>query len=281
MKYLFFDWDGTLMGRSRKLNPINIEAIRKAQSLGHMVFLCSGRSPRYLHQATDTYFKADGFVGCAGGCVELDGELVFENRIPKALLDRVRSLFEKNQVFYNLETKDCVYASMEGNHKMTELLLRMMKLPPERAGAIEKEMTGGLNGKLADFKEEYAVQKLVFFTENTGEWQAIEDSLRNDFFFNYFFRTREALAGEIIPKSCTKQNGISKVLDFYSAKWSDTIGFGDSMNDYQMLEHVGTAVVWEEADEALLALADHTFPDPDEGGIARAMEKLQLVGKEA
>lgn len=46
--------------------------------------------------------------------------------------------------------------------------------------------------------------------------------------------------GEIILKNCTKADGILKVVNYYGGKMEDTVGFGDSMNDYQMLEEVKT-----------------------------------------
>ena len=57
----------------------------------------------------------------------------------------------------------------------------------------------------------------------------------------------------------------------------DTIAFGDSMNDYQMLEVANTSVVYEGASQELLDLGDYFFVDPDEDGIAKVMEELGLL----
>ena len=83
--------------------------------------------------------------------------------------------------------------------------------------------------------------------------------------------------GEIIDKECTKADAIDKVIDYYQGDIKDTIAYGDSMNDYQMLERAHQGIVYEEASEKLLKIAYDTFIDPDQDGIAKSLHKLGLV----
>ena len=53
----------------------------------------------------------------------------------------------------------------------------------------------------------------------------------------------EFINGEIISKNCTKADAIERVIDYYHASMEDTIAFGDSMNDYQMIEKVNKGIV--------------------------------------
>ena len=70
---------------------------------------------------------------------------------------------------------------------------------------------------------------------------------------------------------------IERVMDYYHASMEDTIAFGDSMNDYQMLEKANQGIVFEGAKEKLLDIAYDTFKDPDQDGIALSLEKLGLI----
>ena len=45
MKYVFFDIDGTIRGKSREITKRNREAICKLRENGHKAFLCTGRAP--------------------------------------------------------------------------------------------------------------------------------------------------------------------------------------------------------------------------------------------
>ena len=60
----------------------------------------------------------------------------------------------------------------------------------------------------------------------------------------------------------------------------DTIAFGDSMNDYQMLKEANVGVVYEGASDKLRALGSYFFKDPDEDGIYEVMKELNLISDE-
>ena len=84
--------------------------------------------------------------------------------------------------------------------------------------------------------------------------------------------------GEIILKYCTKADGILKVVNHFQGQMKDTVGFGDSMNDYQMLQEVETGVVYEGASDNLKALGKYFFTDPDQDGIYKVMKEMDLIG---
>ena len=120
--------------------------------------------------------------------------------------------------------------------------------------------------------------KVCFITEDKEGFMKLIPFL--DDFFNVVFFSKETeshLQGEIILKHCTKADGIIKVVNHFKGKMKDTIAFGDSMNDYQMLEMANTSVVYEGASQELLDLGDYFFKDPDEDGIAIVMDELGLL----
>jgi HAD superfamily hydrolase (TIGR01484 family) len=45
MKLIAIDLDGTLLSEHTHITEENVQAIRKAQSQGHIVMICSGRAP--------------------------------------------------------------------------------------------------------------------------------------------------------------------------------------------------------------------------------------------
>ena len=44
-KFLFFDIDGTLVGKSKMVTEKTKQAIQNARQNGHRAFLCTGRAP--------------------------------------------------------------------------------------------------------------------------------------------------------------------------------------------------------------------------------------------
>ena len=59
----------------------------------------------------------------------------------------------------------------------------------------------------------------------------------------------------------------------------DTYGFGDSMNDLEMIETVGTSVCMENGAQALKDVSDIVCPAVTEDGLAKAFEQLGLLGE--
>ena len=57
----------------------------------------------------------------------------------------------------------------------------------------------------------------------------------------------------------------------------NTVGFGDSMNDLDMLKVVGTSVCMENGSPQLKAMSDMVCPSVEENGLADAFKKLGLI----
>ena len=57
----------------------------------------------------------------------------------------------------------------------------------------------------------------------------------------------------------------------------DTIAFGDSSNDKEMLKTVNTAVVMGNGSDDIKQYADFITDDIDNDGLAKAMESLNLI----
>ena len=83
--------------------------------------------------------------------------------------------------------------------------------------------------------------------------------------------------GEIILKHCTKGDGVKFVTEYYGIPIDDSIGYGDSMNDYEMLQVAGYSVVSEKSSDMLKELADDLFEEPDHDGIYKHLKKLKLI----
>ena len=85
------------------------------------------------------------------------------------------------------------------------------------------------------------------------------------------------LNGEIISKEFDKGMGVRLVAGTLGFDIADTIGFGDSMNDLEMIETVGTSVCMENGADALKAVSDIVCPAVTEDGLAKAFEQLGLI----
>ena len=67
------------------------------------------------------------------------------------------------------------------------------------------------------------------------------------------------------------------LAEAFHAELSDTIGFGDSMNDLEMIEAVGVSVCMDNGSPLLKAKSDRVCPAVDEDGLAAAFRELGLI----
>ena len=76
-KVIFLDIDGTLAEPGHSEPPASaIEAVRKAQAAGNLVFLCSGRNYGMLSSFLEYGF--DGVVASAGGYILCGENVIYD-----------------------------------------------------------------------------------------------------------------------------------------------------------------------------------------------------------
>lgn len=74
-------------------------------------------------------------------------------------------------------------------------------------------------------------------------------------------------AADVIPASSGKGIGIKKILAYFHLEASQALAFGDSYNDTEMLQTVGTGVAMGNAPEKIKAIADEVCGHVSEDGI--------------
>ena len=85
------------------------------------------------------------------------------------------------------------------------------------------------------------------------------------------------LNGELINRKYDKGRGVLRICEHLGIPVSETIGFGDSMNDREMIETVGISVCMGNGSETLKALSDMVCPGVEDDGLRKAFEELGLL----
>ena len=277
-KYLFFDIDGTLAGRSRRITPKTKWAIQRARERGHKVFVCTGRVPASIvGDVTD--IEVDGTVSGAGSFVEIGGTYIFEHYIEPELTRQVMELFGSKGLLYTLETRDMVYQTPGAREFFEERTEERIRDNPELMRYHEQVQRGQKMKPVDEFRAASdRAAKMCYIARERAQIEACLPFLEQYFNVVVFSKDSDSFVnGEIILKDCTKGDGVRRVMEYFGGNMEDTIGFGDSMNDYQMLETVDTRVVYEAAPESVRALGQHYFKEPDQDGIYEIMVELGLT----
>ena len=83
--------------------------------------------------------------------------------------------------------------------------------------------------------------------------------------------------GELISKVDNKATAIKQVIDYLGIDKKDTIAFGDSMNDYEMINFVECGIAMGNACKELKEVASRICRSVDEDGIYYEFIELGLI----
>ncbi|MCL2884404.1 MAG: HAD hydrolase family protein [Oscillospiraceae bacterium] len=268
MKAVFFDIDGTLTVNNRPPHPEDAAAIRALRARGHRAFLCTARSRGYI---LDNLLAVgfDGLVAGAGAYVALLGgqadslpggppalaatpeETVLCRRRVDA--DTVRRVAAH---FFTLPGT-CLLEGERDNYR----------IGPDIGCGFEALPSPDLSDAWC---AAHPITKFTLYGSGLrpGTLALLEHA---------FTVIQHPTYAEAVLKGCSKAGGVKMVCEALSIPLADTVGFGDSLNDLDMLQAVGIGVAMGDApDEVRTAAAFVTGTQP-QAGVAQGLKRLGLI----
>ena len=269
MKVIFFDIDGTLSDLSGKFQPSAILALQRTQWCGNKIVICTGRNEGMLYSDLRS-LGFDAFITSSGADVYVDGEYIYSKCLDEEILKEadILKLREKNIRFMS---RDLTWTRQEGIDGMKSTFA---------ANGVKGEMIASIEASMRvmeDYRQLHGIRKLVYndIPETVEELQ----KKLGDYFFvePSSFEDGEAHSGEITQNGVNKATGMKVLLDYYGLEQSDSVAFGDSENDIEMLRFAGTGVCMGNGRPVAKEAADFVTDDIHEDGIYNAMKKLGLL----
>lgn len=274
-KIIFLDVDGTITSPQGDVSQCVQEAIKQARANGHYVFLCTGRNKSGIRSLLDIGF--DGIICSAGGYIEMDNELLYESYLSVEDLKEAREIFDRNNVHYNLEATLKTFQ----DDGMNELFVH---------GAKSKDMNSEMQRLMQSQKEmfnicpleEYdkhpvEIHKICFIALDEKDLEEPRHLLSDKFvFITHEIFSKDTVNGEIIIKGTNKGNAVRFIVNHLGLSLEDTIGFGDSMNDLEMIQTCQYGVVMENGSKELKKYASTICEAVENDGVYHEMKRLKL-----
>lgn len=259
-KLFFFDIDGTIKAEDDGVIPESaISSIHALRENGHLVFINTGRASVYVGDE----IRSIGFDGYVFGCgteVFLDGRRIFREEPDKKVCQMLAEEVLKCRVSPVYERSDAMfYDSRACSNEGLYFLMSQF----ERDGVAAKDMK--------DIKD-FSYDKFVIWYDEKSDLERFRSLIKSTF----KFVDRGDGFAEMVPFGCSKAVGMEKILAATDMNREDTVAFGDSLNDSEMLEFAGLGIAMGGA-ESLYPYADYITKPLKEDGIAYALKEKGFI----
>lgn len=270
VKILLIDVDGTLCGRDNKVPSSACDAIKAIKAHGHKVFIVTGRA---LAEIYDDILAIgfDGIIGGNGSYIKVDNKMLKHEIIDNIMVERLRKWMDEQQIGYYLECNSGLYANKYFKEKFA---LNIYNGNNQQA---EKELAKVFPNLIYENKEVIDVNKISFILDSKVQLEQAKLLFGNDIKVDSWGVFEHDQFGEFSLHNIDKASSVELLLTYLNKTWDDTIAFGDSIVDIDMIKKAKVGVAMGNAKQALKDVADLVCDDVDNDGLAKALEELELI----
>jgi Cof subfamily protein (haloacid dehalogenase superfamily) len=288
-KIVFFDIDGTLLNSQRELPKSAIEAIHELHEKGIITVIASARPPfniqHLLHE-----LNISSYIVYNGGLVVKDGEVIHRNVIDNKLLLSIQETVVKRNDSVIMDCEDGFIVIGEDQEYIKKRYLERSWNVAKDKGSVDylseassvdvfqlelvctkEEDKGGKGDTAGKFKY------LVDANEEVSTGTSIAGYVQSypDLTFYPWISYKNVY--NAVPKQVSKAYGIQKLLQYLEIDPSESVAFGDGLNDIEMLSFVGMGVAMGNAADKLKKVSNYVTKHVDDDGIQYGLKHLGLI----
>lgn len=278
------DMDGTLLNEDGMISPGNRDAIRRAQGLGHIVAIATGRSFMDAEKQLRLAELECPVVSMNGAGVTLpDLTRVSSTPLEKeTIIPFLRWMSELPELYYEVYTGDNVYVELNKRVRLEKL-----------AAGQQAEVPEELRWLIRALVDQQFRQAAVTYVESMEEvWSKPETVIYKTLAFSLSPELLKEAAGrfagvpgvivtashenniEVNHELATKGEGIKKLAAHYGIPMEEVAVMGDSYNDVPMFEAASYRIAMANAADVLKDMSDFITLSNQEDGVAAGIEHL-------
>ncbi|MBR1634651.1 MAG: Cof-type HAD-IIB family hydrolase [Lachnospiraceae bacterium] len=255
VKCVFFDVDGTLLSHKTGFIPKStVQALEQLRQSGIRTVMATGRHRLELEELSLGGLAFDGYITLNGQLIYNEKwELLHSHPIVGESKNCLIELFEKKEIPLILVEQDAYYINFVNDYVrqvQKDIYSSIPCVGSYHGGDIFLAMAYGDEAAGVEFEK-----RLVGLRVTRWHDRAVD----------------------ILPVDGSKVQGIAYYLGQNDISPEETMAFGDSENDIEMLEFVRIGIAMGNATDDVKHAADHVTDDIDEDGIWKALVKLGIV----
>ncbi|MBQ1901415.1 MAG: Cof-type HAD-IIB family hydrolase [Lachnospiraceae bacterium] len=260
-KIVFTDIDGTFINKKKEVMPITKAAVHDFVKAGGELVLCSSRSATGMKVVAEQ-LDVPCCISAFGGALLIDenGQTVYEKGMPQPVAKEVIDYLENEfpQVTWNIYTSEDWFVKDRDNDIIRH---------EEDVVKIQSTV-----GTIEDVEKNRMVDKILCITSE-NDISNLEMNLQRRFPDLHIVKSGDKYL-EVNENGVNKGISVQKMCQVRGIDQSETIGFGDNFNDFEMLHEVGQGVTMRSAVEALKDAMYFITESNNDDGVGRALYKL-------
>lgn len=258
VKAVFFDIDGTLLSHTTYSVPESTkEALKLLKEKGIRTFIATGRHISEMKELPIQDLDFDGYITLNGQYCFNEKEVIYALPINQEDVNHIiEYVDEKRLPCIFVEDQD-MYINF--NNEVVETVQKAISTDLPMIGDIHRGYTHPI----------YQVIPYDISENTTKEILELMPHCKATCW--------HPLAMDIIPSKGGKQNGIHKVLEYYSIKQEETMSFGDGHNDIDMFDYTNISIAMGNANDEVKQAAQYVTDDVDHDGIYNALKHFKVI----
>ncbi len=257
---IFFDIDGTLVGRDGRTMPDSARAaIQRARAGGHICVINTGRTLTLVGADITGQTEFDGLALGCGTMVIYRGQ---------TLLHKTFSEEESMRIIdglYRYEIDACLEGS-ENNYRDSE-----ERIFTETYRRFINRFGGFGYGSFQEAPGHF--DKFYAYADRPEKMEGF----RREFEDRLDFVDRKGGYFEIMPRGYSKASAVDFVAGALGIPMEETAAIGDSSNDIPMIERAHIGIAMGNATPDVKEIADYVSTDIEENGIENGLRWLKVI----
>lgn len=276
-KLVFFDIDGTLLTERKKIPTSARKAIQDLKNKGIIPVIATGRAPFRIDEILAS-LDIQTHITLNGQYVVYEGEVIHQNPLSVDSVKRLALAAETNKQRIAFCGSDEILGTSMVTFGQKGLLKKMIQrvpiAPPKKVMQLVTKYVGSskrVKPILPHYYENRVIYQCIIHT--TEEY----DAFYQEAFPDCHFTRWNPYSVDVISKGMSKAVGIQKLIEHIGIDMSETVAFGDGLNDIEMLQTVGMGIAMENGRVELKEIADDVTASPENHGILKGLQKLHLL----
>jgi Cof subfamily protein (haloacid dehalogenase superfamily) len=280
IQLIAIDIDGTLMpSTGPRISPRNRAALRAAEAAGIEIVIATGRRQAYaMPLITQLGLDENSVMISSNGAVVrgFDGQLLDRRFLPvetaRQLCVALRGYGTLVFTFDREGSGALVIESLQQLHARIDRWVEANRPYLTEVQPIERAFDGGeepIQGMVCGTVAEMIAAEKQLLLSDVADQIAMHRT-------EYASRNLSIL--DLLPPGCSKGAALDSLARIRGLERNQLMAIGDNLNDLEMLEYAGRAVVMANASEEVLALAIRrgweVTASNDDDGVALAVEEV-------